>query len=134
MTELAEKKIRDFCAHCHLKCEWQDMKNLGERAVVKTLNRGLHAQIFKAACRIKELRVIDWTSEESGGFKGAIFFHDASAVVRITQAEYDAIWSDFKGVWHNYYGDTPEWEGRRTAMIAEYGTRLFIEGVSLEIT
>lgn len=134
MTELAEKKIRDFCAHRHLKCEWQDMKNLGERAVVKTLDRGLHAQILKAACRIKELRVIDWICEEGGGFRGAIFFHDASAVVRITQAEYDAIWSDFKGVWHNYYGDTPEWEGRRTAMIAEYGTRLLIEGVSLEIT
>lgn len=134
MTELAEKKIRDFCAHRHLKCEWQDMKNLGERAVVKTLDRGLHAEILKAACRIKELRVIDWTCEESVGFRGAIFFHDASAVVRITQAEYDAIWRDFKGVWHNYYGDTPEWEGRRTAMIAEYGTRLFIEGVSLEIT
>lgn len=133
MTELAEKKIRAFCARHRLKCEWQDLKNFGERAVVKTQDYDLHTQIFKAARRIEELRVIDWTCQDCKGFNGAIFFHDASDVVRVTQAEYDAIGSDFKGEWHDYYGDTQEWEGRRTAMIAEYGTRVFIEGVSLEI-
>ena len=133
MTTAAEEKIPAFCARHRLKCEWQDLTNLGERAVVKTLNRAHHTKILKAAHRIKEVCVIDWNRDDSGIFIGRIFFHDASAVVRITQAEYDAIGNDFKGVWHDYYGDSPEWEGRRTAMITEYGTKLFIEGISLEI-
>ena len=47
MTTAAEEKIRAFCAHHRLKCEWQDLTNLGERAVVKTLNRAHHTKILK---------------------------------------------------------------------------------------
>ncbi len=133
MTTAAEEKIHAFCARYRLKCEWQDLMNLGERAVVKTLNRAPHARTLKAAHLIKEVCVIEWSCDDGGSFSGRIFFHDASAIVYITQAEYDAIGNDFKGVWHDYHGDRPEWKGRRTAMIAEYGTRLFIEGVSLKI-
>lgn len=132
MTE-AEKKISAFCARHRLSYEWQDLHNFGIRAVVETLDRFHHAATLKAACRLQGVTVIDWTDTADGVFKGYIFFHDASNMKRITQAEYDAIGSDYKGVWQDYYGDRPEWKGRRTAMLAEYGTRLLIEGVSLEI-
>ena len=52
---------------------------------------------------------------------------------RITKAEYDRIGNDFKGVWHDYWGDHPEWKGRRVAFLPGHGTTLFIEGVSFEI-
>lgn len=133
MTVAAEEKIRAFCARHRLKCEWQDLTNLGQRVVVQTQERNHHARILKAARPIREVCVIDWTCNDGGNFCGRIFFYDASAIVHITQAEYDAIGCEFKGVWHDYYGDSPEWEGRRVAMIAGYGTKLFIEGVSLEI-
>lgn len=51
----------------------------------------------------------------------------------ITQAEYDAIGSDYKGVYHDYYEDHPGWKGRRTAMLPGHGTKLFIEGLSFVI-
>lgn len=51
----------------------------------------------------------------------------------ITQAEYDAIGSDYKGVYHDYYEDHPGWKGRRTAMLPGHGTTLFIEGLSFVI-
>lgn len=133
MTVAAETKIRAFCARHRLKSEWQDLTNLGQRVVVQTQNRDHHARILKAARPISEVSLIDWTSNDGGNFYGRIFFHDASAIVHITQAEYDAIGCEFKGVWNDYYGDSPEWERRRVAMIAGYGTKLFIEGVSLEI-
>ena len=128
-----EKTIRAFCARRRLDYEFQDLKNMGERVVAETHDPGSHAAALKTARRLRGVTVIDWTNNADGGFKGRIFFHDASDMKRITQAEYDAIGSDFKGTWQDYYGDRPEWEGRRTAMLAEYGTRLFIEGVSLEI-
>lgn len=51
----------------------------------------------------------------------------------ITQAEYDVIGSDYKGVYHDYYEDHPGWKGRRTAMLPGHGTKLFIEGLSFVI-
>ena len=128
MTTAAEEKICAFCARCRLKCEWQDLMNLGERTAVKTLNCARHTKTLKVAQRIKEVCVIDWSCDDGGSFSGRIFSHGAFAIVRITQAECNATGNDFKGVWHDYYVDRPEWRGCRTAMIAEYGTRLFIEG------
>ena len=128
-----EKEIRAFCARRHLDYEFQDLKNMGERVVAETHDPGSHAAALRAARHLRGVTVIDWTNSADGAFKGRIFFHDASGMKRITQSEYDAIGSDFKGTWQDYYGDYPEWKGRRTAMLAEYGTRLFIEGVSLEI-
>ena len=128
----AEKEIRAFCARRHLDYEFQDLKNMGERIVAETHDPDSHAAVLKAARRLRDVTVIDWTCSADGCFQGRIFFHDAD-MKRITQAEHDAIGGDFKGVWQDYYGDRPEWKGRRTAMLAEYGTRLFIEGVSLEI-
>ena len=37
---------------------------------------------------------------------------------QITKAEYDRIGNDFKGVWHDYWGDHPEWKARRAAAVA----------------
>lgn len=51
----------------------------------------------------------------------------------ITQAEYDAIDSDYKGPYHDYHEDHPGWKGRRTAMLPGHGTKLFIEGLSFVI-
>ena len=47
--------------------------------------------------------------------------------------EFDRIGADFKGIWHDYWGDHPEWKGRRVAFLPGHGTTLFIEGVSFEI-
>lgn len=132
MTE-TEKKVRDFCTRQHLSYEWQDLKNFGKRAVVETLDRNRHTTILRAAHHLCGVTVIDWTRDMEGIFNGRIFFRDAADMVRITQAEYDTADEEFKGVWMDYYGDRPEWKGRRTIMIAEYGTRVFIEGVTLEI-
>lgn len=130
---IAEKKISAFCVRRRLSYEWQDLKNMGRRVVVATRDRYRYAETLKAALRLKGVSVTSWAGEKEGGFAGYIFFRDASDMVRITQAEYDAIGDDFKGVWEDYYEDHPEWKGRRVAMLAEYGTRFFIEGVSLEI-
>ena len=51
----------------------------------------------------------------------------------ITQAEYDAIGSDYKGPYHDYHEDHPGWKSRRTAMLPGHGTKLFIEGISFVI-
>lgn len=34
----------------------------------------------------------------------------------ISKAEWDAIPADYKGEWHDYYGDHPEWLGRKVVM------------------
>ncbi len=51
----------------------------------------------------------------------------------ITENEYNALPNDFKGTYQNYYGDHPEWEGRRTAAFPLELPGLFIEGVNLKI-
>lgn len=56
-----------------------------------------------------------------------------NSMERITRAEFDRIGADFKGIWHDYWGDHPEWKGRRVAFLPGHGTTLFIEGVSFEI-
>lgn len=54
-------------------------------------------------------------------------------MIYITKSEFDKIGEDYKGVYMDFYGDHPEWKGRRTAFLPGYGTTLFIEGVSFEI-
>ena len=56
---------------------------------------------------------------------------------RITQAEYDAIYHDYKGEWKDYYGEHPEWLGRKTIMSAYFDANklgyLLIEGIHFVI-
>jgi hypothetical protein len=37
-------------------------------------------------------------------------------MITISKAEYDKIHNDYKGIFHDYHGDRPEWKGRRTVM------------------
>ena len=37
-------------------------------------------------------------------------------VLKISRRDWDAIHYDYKGVWKDYYGDHPEWLGRKTVM------------------
>ena len=37
-------------------------------------------------------------------------------MIEVTQKQWDAIHADYKGVWFDYYGDHPEWIGRRVVM------------------
>lgn len=56
-------------------------------------------------------------------------------MIRISKREWDAICSDYKGVWHDYYGEHPEWIGMKTVMstcithIPNELCSLLIEGV-----
>lgn len=47
----------------------------------------------------------------------------------ISKEEYAGIGSDYKGIFHDYRRDRPEWKGRRTAFLPGEGTTLSIEGV-----
>lgn len=47
----------------------------------------------------------------------------------ISKEEFDKIPADYKGVFADYQGDSPQWKGRRTAMLPGEGTTLSIEGV-----
>ena len=57
----------------------------------------------------------------------------------ITKAEYNAIPYDYRGEWHDYYGDHPEWLGRKVVMSyfithnANEPCSLLIEGVHFRI-
>lgn len=51
----------------------------------------------------------------------------------MTESQYRKLPKDYKGVYHDYQGTHPDWKGRRTALVADPGTCLVIEGVSLEI-
>lgn len=48
----------------------------------------------------------------------------------ITKSEYKKIPDCYKGVYFDYDGQHPEWEGRQIAFLPGCGTTLFIEGVS----
>jgi len=58
----------------------------------------------------------------------------------ITEEEYNRIDTDYRGTWLDYYGDHPEWLGRRTVMStcitknANEPCRLLIEGEHFVIT
>ncbi len=54
-------------------------------------------------------------------------------VKTITVGEYESLPADMKGRYQDYYGDHPEWKGRRTAAFPCELPGLFIEGVNLEI-
>lgn len=51
----------------------------------------------------------------------------------ITETEYQEMPADMRGVYEDYYGDHPEWKGRRTAAFPLELPGLFIEGVNLKI-
>ena len=51
----------------------------------------------------------------------------------MTESQYRKLPEDYKGRYQDYQGDHPEWKGRRIALVADPGTCLVIEGVSLEI-
>ena len=51
----------------------------------------------------------------------------------MTESQYRNLPKDYKGTYEDYQGNHPEWKGRRTALVADPGTCLVIECVSLEI-
>ena len=51
----------------------------------------------------------------------------------MTESQYRKLPEAYKGPYEDYQGNHPEWKGRRTALVADPGTCLVIEGVSLEI-
>lgn len=51
----------------------------------------------------------------------------------MTESQYRKLPKGYKGTYEDYQGNHPEWKGRRTALVADPGTCLVIEGVSLEI-
>lgn len=62
-----------------------------------------------------------------------------SKIIKISKAKWDSIYADYKGVWEDYYGEHPEWIGRKTVMSSclsddptELG-KLLIEGVHFVI-
>lgn len=63
----------------------------------------------------------------------AVFEENNRQVEHISQKEWDAIPSDYKGVYKNFDDHHPDWEGRKTAFLPSHGTKLFIEGVSFVI-
>ena len=74
----------------------------------------------------KSILKIYWNME-------AVDHKDNSPMKTITEKEYNALPADFKGVYHDYYGDHPEWKGRRTAAFPCELPGQFIEGVNLRI-
>lgn len=60
-------------------------------------------------------------------------------MITVNKKEWDAICNDYKGVWHDYYGDKPEWKGKRVVMSTCITHNpndlcaLLIEGVHFEI-
>ena len=61
-------------------------------------------------------------------------------ILTISKSEYENIHCDYRGIWEDYYGDHPEWKGRRTVMstcITHNPNELcylMIEGVHFNIT
>lgn len=37
-------------------------------------------------------------------------------MIKVSQKEWASIHADYKGVWHDYHGDHPEWKGKRVVM------------------
>lgn len=51
----------------------------------------------------------------------------------ITLQEFEKIPNAYKGTYEDYFGDHPDWKGRRTAFLSPHGTTLFVEGISFVI-
>lgn len=57
-------------------------------------------------------------------------------MIQITKEKWNTIGNDYKGEWMNYYGDHPEWLGKKVVMsgcISDELGKLFIESVDFEI-
>jgi hypothetical protein len=58
---------------------------------------------------------------------------------KVTKKEWDNIPTDYKGIWHDYYGEKPEWKGKQCVMSTclthnpDERCSLLIEGVHFEI-
>ena len=37
-------------------------------------------------------------------------------MIKVSQKEWASIPADYKGVWMDYYGDHPDWKGKRVVM------------------
>jgi len=79
----AEKKISNFCVRRKLGYEWQRLKYEGQRAVIVTLDRVHHDTIWKAAHRLKGIRVTERTCYGGGCFEGFVYLQDAVEADRI---------------------------------------------------
>lgn len=57
----------------------------------------------------------------------------------LTQETWNSIPGDYKGIWHAYFGEHPEWLGRKVVMstcitgYAEEKFTLLVEGLHFEI-
>ena len=63
----------------------------------------------------------------------AVFDVHEREIIHISKKDFDAIPSDYKGVYKDFDNAHPEWKGRKTAFLPGHGTALFIEGVSFVI-
>lgn len=60
-------------------------------------------------------------------------------MIIISKNEYEKIDSDYRGIFHDYYGDHPEWKGRRVVMStcithnSNESCKLWIEGIDFMI-
>lgn len=56
-------------------------------------------------------------------------------MIEVSKEKWDSIGTDYKGIWHDYWGDKPEWKGRKCVLQGcvvdncDHGTALLIEGV-----
>lgn len=57
-------------------------------------------------------------------------------MIKVSKEKWNSICTDFKGEWFDYYGDHPEWLGRKTVMsgcVSDEHGKLLIEGVHFVI-
>ena len=60
-------------------------------------------------------------------------------MITVSRADYEKICRDYRGTFHDYYGDHPEWKGRQTVMSTcithnpNEKCSLLIEGVHFQI-
>lgn len=53
-------------------------------------------------------------------------------MIEVSKEKWDKIGTDYKGIWHDYYGEKPEWVGRKTVLagcIEKNDHGLLVEGV-----
>lgn len=57
-------------------------------------------------------------------------------MIKVSKEKWNSIYTDYKGVWHDYYGENPEWLGRKVVMsdcVSNEHGKLLIEGVHFVI-